>query len=498
MSPLSDVASQPPGPRRLAVAAAWAKTLARSRSSTSLWELAKLGASAYSGIDVTVYCATTRAARVLQSQQLKDAGTLAEWSVFQLGMLPNVGEQTVTDILSSLLLACADSQPQMLDVARSPAEPEPPASVQVHHPVTPGADGQKRAGASLEVIQEEMLNRLDLAGGKMLLSKLLEELETNLGVTPREAVQVMNSKEFSRSGGWIMRAVVVGKPSAPQVEQSTSRDGPSGLRNRQGVVRPESGIMQEVRSTHPPEVFSEAKSPANTGKCFFGVLQWWFRLDTTPGLLGSLEVQVPTGVMALFEVQPGTRRDFNSGEIRVSWAGAQPSIGVAGALLRRLRPEVGDVIWLCPLGADKVHLRFARYPDDVSEVEEISFLAGLHPAAYDANVLLIRLANAIDKPDVRRWPELLSTLRERGDHDIVQLAEKLLGLSQPDELAAQLTRPMPAPTGPSAQPVWPVAQTIGSVQPAALDVPGDVLQTDVPNVPSVDELFKVLKGNRRG
>lgn len=342
------------------------------------------------------------------------------------------------------------------------------------------------------------LSRLDLAGGKMLLSELLEDLETSLGVTLREVVPLLNSKEFNRFGGWIMRAVVGGEPGASQVEQSVARDKLSAADEQRSGVRTETSIRPMGHRADQREAISVAKSPADTGKCFFGVLQWWFRLDISSRLLGGLDAQVPPGVMALFEIQPGTRRDFNAGEIRFSWTGAQPSIGVAGTLFRRLRAEVGDVIWLCPLYANKVHLRFARYPDDVSEAEEIAFLAGLDLAVYDAKSLLISLSSAIDKKDVKNWPELLAALQARGDLDIVCLAENLLGFSQRDKITAHSASPVPKPTKPSVQPIWHAARKIGNVQSDPLNVPGDALQADMPNVPSVDDLFKVLKGNRRG
>jgi hypothetical protein len=240
---------------------------------------------------------------------------------------------------------------------------------------------------SYEGIREEIIQRIDRGGGRVEVQKLVDELVTQFGVSPKSVQSYASGREFVRKAGWLYLA-----GDQPTVAGRSSR---------------------------------RLDIPAATRRCYFRDGRWWFRVDVGTDALRGSGFAAPTGVMRLFQVAEGTERMFcaENTRVRISWVRPQPAFGSVRPLLLELQAEPGDTLWLTPADGDRIDVRLARV-QDASILYAIAHLSGAEPAE-DADLLRKRVAEAAGLPTDKNWDALAQALRGRGDADIAELIEQL-------------------------------------------------------------------------
>lgn len=140
---VTDVAAQPPGGLRNAVAMEWADIVLKDSSCTETFRQL-FGIKAAARADVSVNCRTTRAVNVLQVNGLTDTAALLDRSPGDLSVLKNCGRRTVFDIVRAILLTIASIPHNCSIDSGEPAdslfqiEPESYATAEVLEPALPG------------------------------------------------------------------------------------------------------------------------------------------------------------------------------------------------------------------------------------------------------------------------------------------------------------------------------------------------------------------------
>jgi hypothetical protein len=239
---------------------------------------------------------------------------------------------------------------------------------------------------SYEGIKEEIIQRIERGGGRVEIQKLVDELASQFGVSPKSVQSYAAGREFVRKAGRLYLA-----QDQPTV---------TGL------------------SSHHND------NPAATRRCYFRDGRWWFRVDVGRDALRGSGFAVPTGIMRLFQIAEGTERTFSAEgtRVRISWVRPQPTFGSVRPLLLALQAAPGDALWLTPTGGDWMDVRLARM-QDAGALPAIAHLTGTE-YAEDTELLRKSIAEAAGLPADKSWHALEQSLRGRGDIDIAELVEE--------------------------------------------------------------------------
>jgi len=237
-----------------------------------------------------------------------------------------------------------------------------------------------------EGIREEIVQRIERSGGRVLLSAVVEELVEQFGVSANSVRAYASAREFARQDGWISLA---------------------GFREMDASSRP-------AGRNH---------SPAQTRRCFYAKELWWFRIDVGKDTLRGSGFPVPRGVMTLFQVAEGTERAFTSlgKEVRISWLGIQPQFGSLRYLLEQVNAREGDTLWLAPVGENGLRARLHRKWGQ-EEADEIVLRSGVRRGLVGDD-LRAAVAKALGLPSETAWHSLALALRSRGDLDLAEVIE---------------------------------------------------------------------------
>ncbi|GGL03190.1 hypothetical protein Sme01_19040 [Sphaerisporangium melleum] len=236
-----------------------------------------------------------------------------------------------------------------------------------------------------EGIRDEIVQRIERAGGRAWLPAVVDELVEQFGVSPRSVRAYATRKEFVRTDGWISLA-------------------------GQGSAAP--GRPRTAMAT-----------PAETRRCFLYKGLWWFRVDVRKDLLRGSGLTAPVGVMTLFQVAEGAERVLSAlgQDIRFSWTAAQPQIGSLRPIASRLDAKEGDVLWLTPTGGGAVRVRLVRGWKK-GEDDEVAIRTGV-PRGLTGEDLRVAVAGALMLPEETSWETLVTTLRSRGDLELAEVVE---------------------------------------------------------------------------
>ncbi|MEV4568509.1 sigma factor-like helix-turn-helix DNA-binding protein [Nonomuraea sp. NPDC049419] len=236
-----------------------------------------------------------------------------------------------------------------------------------------------------EGIREEIVQRIERGGGRVLLADVVDELVEQFGVSPASVRAYAARREFSRRDGWIRLA-------------GNGDDGPS-------------------------QASRKMPTPGETRRCFFLRGQWWFRVDINKEVLRGSGFTAPRGVMALFQVAEGTERVFAAlaQEIRISWAAPQPQFGSIRSLVTQLQAKIGDVLWLAPTDRGAVRARLVRAWNK-TEDDEIALRSGVQ-RGLSGEDLRLAVAGALALSVQTSWAALVMSLRARGDLDLAEIVE---------------------------------------------------------------------------
>ncbi|MEV4245043.1 sigma factor-like helix-turn-helix DNA-binding protein [Streptosporangium canum] len=237
-----------------------------------------------------------------------------------------------------------------------------------------------------EGIREEIVQRIERAGGRVLLSVVVEELVEQFGVSANSVRAYASAREFARQDGWISLA----------------------------------GFREMDTSSRPA---GRSHSPAQTRRCFYAKELWWFRIDVGKDALRGSGFPVPRGVMTLFQVAEGTERTFSSlgKEVRISWLGIQPQFGSLRYLLEQVNAREGDTLWLAPVGENGLRARLHRKWGQ-EEADEIVLRSGVRRGLVGDD-LRTAVAEALGLPSETAWHNLAMALRSRGDLDLAEVLE---------------------------------------------------------------------------
>lgn len=234
-----------------------------------------------------------------------------------------------------------------------------------------------------EGIREEIVQRIERAGGRVRLASLIEELVDTFGVSPNSVYAYANDRAFARAEGWIFLA-------GDDLGRETRRRARSG-------------------------------SPAETRRCFLRGGAWWFRVDVGKDALRGSGFPAPIGIMSLFQVAEGTERSFitDECEVRVSWVRPQPTFGSVRPILLAMAADEGDVLWMRPGADDQLLVELARR-EVATHTANIALHCGVKPSD---DHLRAGVAAALGLSKHTKWSTILATLRGRGDLDVADMVE---------------------------------------------------------------------------
>jgi hypothetical protein len=242
-----------------------------------------------------------------------------------------------------------------------------------------------------EGIKEEIVQRIDRAGGRVRVGDVVDDLVKQFNVSAASVRACAYRREFAHDGEWL---------SLKGSRRSAGRPG---------------------RTT------ARMTTPAETRRCFHHDGSWWYRLDVGPDMLRGSGFPVPIGVMGLFQVADGTERILSVGahSIRMSWAGSQPTFGSIRPILLELEAATGDVLWIAPGETNMAVIRFARN-ESTTAAGRLAHLVGLRQRLI-GDALTQGVAAAIGQLTSPTWSSLASGLRARGDVDVAETIESVFG-----------------------------------------------------------------------
>lgn len=225
-------------------------------------------------------------------------------------------------------------------------------------------------------IRDEIGERLDLHGGSMLLTSLIDELTRTFTVTPTSVTAYASAPPYQCRGGVVSRA------------------------------------SADAQASKPPE---------KTARLFRVPDGWAYRMRVTADHLRGSGSQAPMAVAAILGLQFGQSRQLDSplGPQSVYWTSIQPSFGT----LRRFFTDggigVGTDAFVVIRDDGTFDVDPARQPTDDPLHEALRLIHG--PTTDSPEEATRALARAIKLPDSSATARLIEEYEQRGDSDIAGL-----------------------------------------------------------------------------
>ncbi|MCP2364616.1 hypothetical protein HD597_011636 [Nonomuraea thailandensis] len=217
----------------------------------------------------------------------------------------------------------------------------------------------------------------------------------------------------------------------PPVELVPSAFGPVGMTPpppgppQFQAFTPVAQPAQEANG-EPDKPYQPLKDVSQTQRCFRQPDgRWWLRIDVTAEQLAGGECALPTGFASYLGLSPGESRMVRSaaGELNMIWHG-KPILQSIERLLVDVGAREGGHLFLTL--SDEGVLRARHLPVAAQGAEKITKalrLVGYTAPGGTRDQAARVIATRIGMTGPVALPDLLDRLRERGDHDLLELLD---------------------------------------------------------------------------